>query len=863
VFELDSPHALLETIDGSSTPPGEFLSTFLSLAVDEETGNLFVYDGEGAEVVYELTQHGEYLETIDNELNKHWSFGAEITVDNGAKSPNGVLNSHGRYLFVPAYPTNPGHAFAFGPPAKCAPEIEETFVSGVSESEALLEATIEPCSLETEYTFDYITQQQFEEEGESFAGAETSAVGQIPAVAAPVKVSAPLEELAPGTAYRFRVFAENEKGNDESQGEFATYPEAEPGPLCENEALRTGFSALLPDCRAYELVTPPDTNGRTPNGLNRQPGTFFATRRSSPSGEAVSFMTEGGTISGLGGTGSLAGDPYLSTRGAQGWSTASAGPNGSEAESLAPGAASPDQGYSFWSTGTSEYLRYPDSHSGLVGEGSLAVDPQADGKLISQNGGHVIFTSVNFGGHTAIQLEPNAPPDGTSAVYDRTIDQETGEEETRVVSLLPGNVTPAAGQNALYEGASLDGKGVAFTIGKKLYLRFNNEETYETGEGVTFAGIDEGGARIFYLEDGDLFAFDAESDEMIRFTEAGDVTPVNVTANGTAAYFISPSVLTEEENPNEAIAQKGAENLYLSRAGTISFVGTVTKRDVEGEKGATEQVDGLGLWTHAAGSAIATAGRFGEDPSRTTPDGSSLLFESRADLAGYDPKGHSEIYRYDSTSKELECLSCNPTLAPATSDASLQSISQTGGAPEPLTSYVLVNNLRADGRRAFFQSTEALVPGDTDQLQDVYEWEAEGVGSCERPEGCLYLISSGHSKRIDYLFAVSDTGDDVFFRSSDLLLPSDSDETPSIYDARVGGGFPEPISVPCQDLACKGPLSGPPALPVPTTPPTGDSPAVHCPKGKHKVTKSGKASCVKNKKKHHKHKASSNQGAGK
>ena len=857
VFELKSPHALIETIDGSSTPPGKFLSNFLSLAVDEATGNLFAYDGEGAEVVYELTEHGEYLETIDHELNKHWSPNAEITVDNGAKSPNGALNPRGRYLFVPAYPTNPGHAFAFGPPEKCAPEIDETSFSGVSESEALLGGTIEPCSLETEYTFEYITQQQFEEEGESFAGAETATVGQIPAVAASVKVSAPLEELTPGTAYRFRVFAENEKGNDEAQGEFATYPEVEPGPLCENEALRTGFSALLPACRASELVTPPDTNARAPMGFNRQPGTFFASRKASPGGEAVSFMTEGGAIPGLGGTGSLAGDPYLSTRGAQGWSTASAGPGGVEAAVLAPGATSPDQGYSFWAAGTGElgrYLRYPDGHSELIGRGSLAVDPLAEGKLISENGGHVIFVSSNFA-HPAIQLEPNAPPEGTQTVYDRTIDDETREEETHVVSLLPGNATPAAGQNAQYQGASLDGKGVAFTIGNTLYLRFNNEETYEAGENVTFAGVAEGGARIFYLEGGDLFAFDAEEEETIQFTESGDVTPVNVAAEGTAAYFVSPSVLTEEENPNEAVAQKGAENLYLSREGAISFVGTVTKRDVEGEKGIIEQVDGLGLWV---------TDHPGIDPSRTTPDGSAMLFESRAVLDGYDPEGHAEVYRYDSTGEELDCLSCNPTLAPASGQASLQSISQEGGAPEPLTSSVLVGNLRADGHRAFFQSTEALVPGDTDQLQDVYEWEAEGVGSCERPEGCLYLISSGHSKRIDYLFAVSDSGDDVFFRSSDLLLPVDSEETPSIYDARVDGGFPEPISVPCQDLACKGPLSGPPALPTPTTPPTGGSPPVHCPKGKHSVTKNGTTSCAKNKKKHRKHKVSSKKkGAGK
>ena len=868
VFELESPHALLETIDGSSTPPGKFLSNFLSLAVDEATGNVFVYDGEGAEVVYELTEHGEYLASIDHELSGHWSFGAEITVDNGAKSPDGALNPHGRYLFVPAYPTGIGHSFAFGPPAIGPPEIEAVSFSGISESEALLEATIEPFSLETVYSFEYITQQQFEEEGDSFANAEIAAVGQIPAGAAPVKVSAPLEELTPGTAYLFRVVAENEKGGDEAQDEFATYTEAEPGPLCENEALRTGFSALLPDCRAYELVTPPDTNARAPMGFNRQPGYFFASRKASPGGEALSFLTEGGTIPGLGGTGSLAGDPYLSTRGTQGWSTASAGPSGVEAEILTPGATSPDQGYSFWSTGTGEGghdLRYPDGHSALIGRGSLAVDRQAEGKLISKDGSHVVFVSSNFG-HPAIQLEPNAPPEGTQAVYDRTIEQETGEEETHVVSLLPGNATPAAGENAGFEGASLDGKGIAFKIGKKLYLRYNDEETYEVGENVTFAGVAEGGTRIFYLEGGDLFVFDAEAEEMIRFTEAGNVTPVNVAADGTAAYFVSPSVLTgEEENPNGDTAQPGEENLYLSREGTISFVGTVTERDVEGEVGATEKVGGLGLWTTAVGSATANAGRLGIDPSRTTPDGNALLFESRAELAGYDPEGHAEVYRYDSTGEELECLSCNPTLAPATSDASLQSISQVTGDPEPLTGYALVANLRADGSRALFQSIEPLVAGDTDGRQDVYEWEEEGVGSCERPEGCIYLISSGHSRRTDYLYAVSDSGDDVFFRTSDRLLPVDTESTPSIYDARVGGGFPEPNPVPCQDLACKGPLSGPPALPTPTTPPSSEPQTVHCPKGKHKVTKNGKTSCVKNKKKHQKHhRASSKQkGAGK
>jgi hypothetical protein len=39
----------------------------------------------------------------------------------------------------------------------------------------------------------------------------------------------------------------------------------------------------------------------------------------------------------------------------------------------------------------------------------------------------------------------------------------------------------------------------------------------------------------------------------------------------------------------------------------------------------------------------------------------------------------------------------------------------------------------------------------------------------------------------------------------------------------------------------------------------------HCPKGKHKVTKNGKTSCVKNKKRHHKHHraGSKKKGVGK
>jgi hypothetical protein len=292
------------------------------------------------------------------------------------------------------------------------------------------------------------------------------------------------------------------------------------------------------------------------------------------------------------------------------------------------------------------------------------------------------------------------------------------------------------------------------------------------------------------------------------------------------------------------VAQKGKENLYLSQGGAIRFVATLTEADVAaGEDGV-----GLEMWV----PHVISYGEVAEDPSRTTPDGAVLLFESRADLAGYDPEGHVEVYRFDASAAQLDCLSCNPTKLPAEGNASLQSVSFTQFASVPLGPFDLVPNLRPDGRRAFFQSTEPLVSGDVNGLQDVYEWEAKGVGSCTRPSGCVYLISSGQSSRPDYLYSVSDSGDDVFFRSADLLLRSDAEETSSIYDARVGGGFPEERSEPCEGEGCRPTLSpapAPPNLGSMSVGPSTNLPAGKCPKGGHRVKRHGKTQCVR---KHHK-----------
>lgn len=872
VFEADPPYALVRTIDGSTTPDGKFAGTagFLSIAVDEGSGNVFIDDLEKRKKVYEFTETGEYVSTIQHSFN--YVFPSEITVDNGANSPNGALNSDGRYLYVPSGPSGVGHSYAFAPVAQAkAPSIDSISVAGVTETEAELRATIDPNNTATSYRIEYTA---FDDEG--FENAIVAQEGTLPIEDIGVPVSASLAGLTPGTAYRFRVVAENVAGEDEAEENFSTYPGAGLPPACANDGVRVGASALLPDCRAYELVTPSSTNGRTPHAPGFI-GDRFPTFGTSAAGDLVNFIVNGGTIPGSGGAGAFNGDPYLASRGPAGWGTADAGPTGTESMAPLPGGVSPDQRHSFWSTSKGEegtaviegketrYIRYPDGHSELIGQGSLDVDPRAQGLLIADDGEHVIFRTRNDSEGTAIQLEENAPPSGTAAIYDRTPDGVT-----HVVSLLPGDVTPAAGQNPLYWGASADGEGIAFSFGGTfsggtvtggtLYLRKDNAETIEiASESWSFAGVSAEGDRVFYLQKGDLFAFDIDTEAVVPFSSGGNVRAVNVSPDGTRAYVISSSVLTgSEENPQGDTAQAGQPNLYLSEEGALRFVGTVTVEDVEREASSGQEEVGLGVWT-----AAVSSGALARETSRITPDGTVLLFESRADLTGYESGDQAQIYRFDAAAGTLDCLSCNPTGLPSSGDASLQSSSVISGPEAPLSPYSLTRNLRADGRRAFFQSLDPLVIGDTDEMQDVYEWEASGVGSCDSSGGCVYLISSGRSAQNDHLYAASESGDDVFFLTHDRLLPADAESTPSIYDARVNGGFPEPSAPdPCLGETCRPQLTPPPPPLVPAPPSAGDDnvrPRVTCPKGKRKVKRAGKVRCVK---KHKKKRKASNRRAG-
>jgi len=205
------------------------------------------------------------------------------------------------------------------------------------------------------------------------------------------------------------------------------------------------------------------------------------------------------------------------------------------------------------------------------------------------------------------------------------------------------------------------------------------------------------------------------------------------------------------------------------------------------------------------------------DPARATTDGSVFVFETNSPIVSpsggvfNNGGGFEQVYRYEVASKNLSCVSCPPAGVAPSGDASLSIDSNQPGLAEVGSSHLVsTHGISADGSRVFFDTPEALVPQDVNNRRDVYEWEG----------GQVFLISAGTGPEDSFLLDNSESGDDVFFATTDGLVPADADGGYDVYDARAphepdeAVGFPPSVSpAPCVG-DCQGPPSVPPALGV-------------------------------------------------
>jgi hypothetical protein len=196
--------------------------------------------------------------------------------------------------------------------------------------------------------------------------------------------------------------------------------------------------------------------------------------------------------------------------------------------------------------------------------------------------------------------------------------------------------------------------------------------------------------------------------------------------------------------------------------------------------------------------------------SRTTPDGSHLVFQSAADLTGYDGGGPLQAYRYSAGSGDLECVSCRRDGQPAVVPVG----TRDGGTPPLVPHGRTFSVISDDGGTVFFSSVDPLAPGANAEWRNFYEWR----------DGQITLLNwqvPGSSFPVRFA-GVDRDGASVFMTAKQRHSPWDVDGKGDLYVARVGGGLPpppEPVE-PCDPLT-DGSCQGPPApAPAPASPRT-------------------------------------------
>jgi hypothetical protein len=193
---------------------------------------------------------------------------------------------------------------------------------------------------------------------------------------------------------------------------------------------------------------------------------------------------------------------------------------------------------------------------------------------------------------------------------------------------------------------------------------------------------------------------------------------------------------------------------------------------------------------------------------QVTPSGSHAAFVTASQLTSYDNAGKEMMYVYDAATEGIACVSCNPT----------------GDPPQNSVRASIFGIFMSDDGRAFWSTKDPLVDRDTNEDTDIYEYSggrpqliSSGIGEKRRPYevsgadffGRYFWIKQG-------LVGVSADGVDVYFATSDTLVPQDHNgNVNKIYDARTSGGFPVAAQVaPCKAAdECHGPTEAPPVPP--------------------------------------------------
>jgi hypothetical protein len=711
-----------------------------------------------------------------------------------------------------------------------------------------------------------------------------------------VFVGTEITGLTPGVTYHFRLVASNQYGSTATPDQtFGFYPAN-----CPNAQVRQETrSNTLPDCRAYELVTPSFAQGSIifPMGGPQAP---LATKPS-----RLAYSAAFGTFPETAGNPqNILGDLFVSTRSDTGWYQKYVGRPANETwevggppkdliefwfqsqwgpSRISMGVqASPDlsrlASYDLgwpdfyeqrgtpsnapyvWRTSDAsllgrfptnltevehgeEYVGIPETSpdfNHFIFQSNLVFDDAKEGNFHQRQ---IICCQANLGGQVpAASIYDNDLKTGSVVLASIKGNDETGfEGYVYNISDDGSRILMAEERSELPNEYTPPNTHVARDVQGPFYLRVNQQHTFEIGAGhkLAWIGSASDGRTIYFRSPDQLSPQDTDSSSDIYLWKESDPSNFtlvslgdhgdagnsdecdNITWNGGGCnvesldftlysgvrskiqglnggqggngnsdssvsstsgdiYFISPEVLLEGKG-----GQPGQANLYGFRKGSLRFVATLKPGEA------------CTVLPLIAGCATGPVMRM-----QITPDGSHMAFVTQSKITGYDNAGKAEMYVYNPENGQVTCASCRPDGQPPTSEtlASQNGLFQT-----------------YDGR-AFFSTSDALVPRDTNESEDIYEYT----------EGRAQLISSGIGIQFKGyngyqglqtaigLVSVSANGTDVYFATTDSLVTQDHNGAAiKIYDARTGGGFPAELTPPNCTAAdeCHGPGVTPPPLP--------------------------------------------------
>jgi hypothetical protein len=674
--------------------------------------------------------------------------------------------------------------------------IDSESVINVTDTTATLKAQINPSGVDTHAQFQYVDDATFQASG--FTNATTVPQNPIDLGSGITDVTASVDitGLTPGTKYHFRVLGSNAVGSLQGAPHVFT-------------TLTSIPAAGLPDNRAYEMVSPVNKTDGEVTFL-----TILGGDQAAPDGNTVGYVAlapfPGGAAPSIN---------DLATRTATGWTSQPIMPQ------QAPGVTLELPGYGLYSADLSKAIL---SNGGATVGGT---DGQDDPALVRGTCTTALFP-------TPPPL-PTTPCTGEPTGFQNLFVRDNSNASFQLVNSLaqaPSGETPSAANE---QGASADlstvvfDEGAALTasapMGQDSLYAWHNGTVSLLGTGARLGGsgrvlhaVSNDGSRIFFTDsNGNLNVFENGSATQVDMTQGGSGPGgggqfMTATNDGSVVYFLDGDAagLT-----SDTVSGSG-NNLYAYNVngGTLTdLTGGQNPAQVDGvlgtssdgsyvyfvaegvlASGATPGQENLYVDHNGTTTFIATlSGSDGSDwnsqlTSRVTPDGTHLAFDSVQSLTGFDNTDantgspDTEIFLYNASTSNLVCASCNPTGQLPVGSSQLDPVE--GGLLNGGNQY-LQHNLSDDGSRLFFDSSDVLSPHDTNGRQDVYEYE----------NGHDYLISTGQSTdtRGSLFLDASANGNDAFFITRDQLVPQDGDNYFDLYDARVNGGFPVSATAPC------------------------------------------------------------------